>query len=203
MSVPRPASRKPVERVSHLPLGEPELSLAAALSDDALVLLQAAAHRTGRDGQVAVVAIDSVHVSLVLTPRSVRPSRSWGFSLVRRRVDRSIDVRKASGFPRSSHFGSVEVRWLGVMLGRRRPIESFSGLGIQPRKSGLRHQHSPILPKSRATLLTLDMSSFNINPTQLNSIVNYIHQSHFPVEIGDFTHLPGNSANSPTTPTSE
>jgi hypothetical protein len=40
-----------------LPLGETQVTLAAALSENALVLLQAATDRTGRDGQVAVVAI--------------------------------------------------------------------------------------------------------------------------------------------------
>ena len=50
---------------THLPLGELELGLATTLGDDALVLLQAAANGTGRDGQVAVVAIRGKYVSLV------------------------------------------------------------------------------------------------------------------------------------------
>lgn len=40
---------------AYLPLGEAELGLATALSNQALVLLEAAANSAGRDGQVAVV----------------------------------------------------------------------------------------------------------------------------------------------------
>lgn len=43
--------------IAHLPLDETDLGLATALSDDALVLLQAAADGAGRDAQVAVVAV--------------------------------------------------------------------------------------------------------------------------------------------------
>jgi hypothetical protein len=44
---------------THLPLGEPELALAPALGDDALVLLQRAAHDARCDCDVAVVAVQT------------------------------------------------------------------------------------------------------------------------------------------------
>lgn len=46
--------------MAHLPLDETHLGLATALSDEALILLQAAADGAGRDAQVAVVAVDSM-----------------------------------------------------------------------------------------------------------------------------------------------
>jgi hypothetical protein len=42
---------------THLPLGEPELALAAALGNDALLLLERAAHDARGDRNVAVVAV--------------------------------------------------------------------------------------------------------------------------------------------------
>ena len=52
-----------LEDIAHLPAGESELHLAAALSKNSLVLLQAAADSTGRDGQEAVVAIERMGIS--------------------------------------------------------------------------------------------------------------------------------------------
>lgn len=47
---------RPGIRPTHRPLGKPEVALSAALGNDALVLLEAAANSTARNGQVAVVA---------------------------------------------------------------------------------------------------------------------------------------------------
>ena len=43
---------------TYRPLGETQLLLAAALGDEAVLLLQAAAHDAGSDGEVAVVAAE-------------------------------------------------------------------------------------------------------------------------------------------------
>jgi hypothetical protein len=66
---------------THLPLGELELGLATALGDDALVLLQAAADGTGRNGEVAVVAIRGKYVSQARSARrGLRARRVAGVS---------------------------------------------------------------------------------------------------------------------------
>lgn len=46
--------------LAHLPLGETEVHLAAALSLEAGAFLERPAHGAGGDGQVAVVAVDAV-----------------------------------------------------------------------------------------------------------------------------------------------
>jgi hypothetical protein len=46
--------------MAYLPLGETKIHLAAALSDKALLLLEASADDTGGDGQVSVVAIREI-----------------------------------------------------------------------------------------------------------------------------------------------
>ncbi len=66
--------------VTHSPLGEPELGLSTALSSDALLLLEAAANGTARDGQVAVVArcTSDVSISLFSASRDLEPrAATW------------------------------------------------------------------------------------------------------------------------------
>ena len=48
---------------THRPLREPQVGLAPSLGEDALVLLQAAAHGARGDGEVAVVAVSGRVVS--------------------------------------------------------------------------------------------------------------------------------------------
>lgn len=57
---------------TYLPLGETELHTTAALSNDSLVLLQAAAGSTSRNGEVAVVTISGAVSSSSSVGR-----RSW------------------------------------------------------------------------------------------------------------------------------
>ena len=92
----------------YLPLGKPEIHLPATLGNESLILLQAAADGTGRDGQVAVVAVCDASVSTLLHPgyrqvrggfRGVEVDRAW--AILR------LNVRETSGFPSGSHFGGI------------------------------------------------------------------------------------------------
>lgn len=126
-------------RPTYRPLGEAQLLLATALGGDSLVLLQAAAHDAGSDGEVAVVAVrmakrelalaffvsrptsDSGPLSaILLLPFSSAQSMALSLDFVRDRKKkkmgsgvasrRAIDSRKAGGFPRERHFGGLAGR---------------------------------------------------------------------------------------------
>lgn len=96
--------------VSYLPLGESQLSLAATLGNNSLLLLQAAADGTAGNGQVAVVAMRSsvfpvaqscIHRRLLRSgsnPRRHRVARTWEF-----------DIRETGSFP-GRHGGGIVMR---------------------------------------------------------------------------------------------
>jgi hypothetical protein len=113
---PSPSGRKSVSQ-TYRPLREAQILHAPALSHESLILLQAAAHDAGGDGEVAVVAVgvakklafwssslstDGSPESPFVPPRIVK--------LIERRLKKAIDSRKAGGFPRERHFGGLAGR---------------------------------------------------------------------------------------------
>ncbi len=88
-------------RPTYRPLREPQVLLAPALGRNSLVLLQAAAHDAGSDGEVAVVAAKRRGLALASCPFCLSPlGPSQLLPLVRRPIVPRLRPRSQKKLPR-------------------------------------------------------------------------------------------------------